>query len=129
MLWDCEDTNVLALFDSGNIYVYIYRPVTIHGPEVKLLCTQTKNSGFSPIALASGTLTGQLKNGTLEHVMLDSHRPLQVLSPVALLHPVLLPCWSCGSWLIDYRFSSYTVKAQDGCMKDEGVAKICNGCA
>uniref|UniRef100_A0A061RSU0 Wd repeat-containing protein 19 n=2 Tax=Tetraselmis sp. GSL018 TaxID=582737 RepID=A0A061RSU0_9CHLO len=77
VVWDCEDTNLFALFDSNNIYVYSYLPVTISGPKISLLTTQTKNSGLSPILLANGQLTGQLQSGALEQVTLETHQALQ----------------------------------------------------
>ena len=58
--------------------------------------SQTKNPGLSPIALCcSGTITGHLKNGSLEQVMLDGHCPQQDEQgalhrrpvPEALWHP------------------------------------------
>eukprot|EP00873_Tetraselmis_striata_P029142 jgi/Tetstr1/449406/TSEL_036501.t1 len=77
MLWDCADSNVFAIFDSSNIHCYVYHPVTINGPTITELCVQPKGAGLSPIVLNNGQLTGQLKNGSLEVVPLESHRGLQ----------------------------------------------------
>ena len=68
-------------FDSTSIYAFVYRPVTINGAQICHLTTQTKNSGLAPISLNNGVVTGQLQNGQLESIILDSHRPLQVCRP------------------------------------------------
>lgn len=96
MLWDCADSNVFALFDNNNIHCYVYRPVTINGPTITELCVQPKGAGLSPIVLSNGQLTGQLKNGSLEVVPLESHRGLQVGLRCALSR-----CRSCPVAFID----------------------------
>lgn len=90
MLWDCQDPSIFVLFDSANIYTYVYKAVTINGPQIVHLTTQAKNSGLTPIVLNNGTITGRLKNSQMETILLDSHRPLQVCHMWLVVHALIL---------------------------------------
>lgn len=77
--WDATDPHTFVAADSaGTAYVYVYVPTSLKGSQLVLVSRQALGPGYVPVSLSNGLLGCRLKtSGSLDHVVLDSHRSLQ----------------------------------------------------
>eukprot|EP00793_Prasinoderma_coloniale_P004677 PRCOL_00000438-RA len=85
IIWDLAQPHVFVVATRRELHCMLYSPVTISGPSVTLLGTDSLLTGHSPVTLNNGVVAVQGAGGELSRVRLHSHRHVQPLEAGAPL--------------------------------------------
>mmetsp|Transcript_36982 Transcript_36982/g.82211 ORF Transcript_36982/g.82211 Transcript_36982/m.82211 type:complete len:1366 (+) Transcript_36982:300-4397(+) len=78
IMWDVSDPSLFVIADTSALYVYLHYPVSLTGAKVELIGKQPLPATHTPLMCTNGNVGCRLKNGSLDSVILDTHRALQI---------------------------------------------------
>ncbi|MEW5318051.1 MAG: hypothetical protein WDW38_009304 [Sanguina aurantia] len=87
VMWDVVELNLLAVADANSISVYLYVPISLDGPSILLIGKQSIQPTHTPLMMTNGVVGCRLKNGSLDSMVLETHKSLQPNDAVARANP------------------------------------------
>ncbi|MEW5304579.1 MAG: hypothetical protein WDW36_007181 [Sanguina aurantia] len=87
VMWDVVEMNLLAVADANSISVYLYVPISLDGPSILLIGKQSIQPTHTPLVMTNGVVGCRLKNGSLDSMVLETHKSLQPNDAVARANP------------------------------------------